>query len=915
MKDGIGFGPWLRKYRRASDLTQQELASQVGCSAETIAKVETGERKPSKQVAERLAELVGVPVDEREAFVFFARADSSGVGAVLRSAQDASSPWLPSHVSESNPWRAVYIGRQLRQDNLPAQPNLFVGREQQLTATANLLRRRGVRLLSLIGPPGIGKTRLALEVAAEMLEVFPSGVSFVNLASISDPTLVASTIARRLGLREAGRRPVLDSLKNYLKDTNMLLVLDNFEQVLTASSLVVELLAVASHLKVLVTSRIALNVYGEFKLKIPPMDMPDHKHLPPVETLARFEAIELFSERALSSNPGFTLTKDNAPAIVEICQMLDGLPLAIELAAARTEFLSPQVMLERLRDDDPGSTLKLLTGGPSDLPPRQRTLRAAVNWSYTLLSREEQTLFRRMSVFVGGFTLEAACALGDAEREEILATLLSLVDKSLLQQESADEHSVSPTSEGEDDGDMRFSMMETVRDFGCERLVEKRELDRAEHSHAHYYLALAERASIEVRGRGQARWLQRLENELDNMRKALQWAIKTMEIESGLRIAGALGWFWFRRGHFTEGREQLILMLSLADQVPSSKFKVRPDTLDLRRPRARALGALARLVEHRGDYQQALALYEESRQVYSELDDRQGVGNALCGLAFTTFRQGSQNEAKSLYEQALAMFRDLGDERGIATAIRGLGDIALYEGDYSSARALYIECMSIFQKLGDKYVVEVATLYNGLANAALDQGDFDSARVQYQDGLTIFQKLGDQYGVVTSMMGLAEVARCQGAYVLASSLNEETILLWKALGEKWNMAMALHNLGHVTQHQGDLERAGSIFAEGLLLFHEANAKVGIAMCLTGLAGVAATHSNPAQAERAARLFGAAQSLLDSTGTTLQAADLDDYTHNLEFARSQLDQPSFDAAWEQGSAMDLDEVVKYALEGV
>jgi predicted ATPase/DNA-binding XRE family transcriptional regulator len=931
MNAGTSFGLWLKQRRKALDLTQQDLAKRVDCSLQTIVKIEAGERKPSKQVAERLADCLSIPATERPAFVLFARADPATAQHGLLSQAGASQAHAP--------WRALQHRHLASHDNnLPAQINPFVGREKQVMSAANLLRRPGVRLLSMTGPPGIGKTRLALQVAAEMLPEFEGGVYVVPLAAVRDPRMVVSAVAQTMGVREAARRPLLESLKNYLRDKHMLLVLDNFEQVAAAGPAVIEMLEAARWLKGLVTSRAALHLYGEYELRIPPLSLPAsprrearlHKRASSIEQLAEYEAVELFVERALAVRPDFALSEDNAPVVAEICRRLDGLPLAIELAAARIKFLPPQTILGRLESAEPGARLRLLAGGAKNLPARPRTLRGAIAWSYDLLDPGEQALFRRLAVFVGGCPLEAVEQLLDSggrlpPESNMQDLLASLVDKNLLRSESG------PAQEAEGgagaEREPRYVMLETIREYGLERLEESGEEQAVSRRHAEYYLALSERAEPELRGPRQAAWLDRLEAEHDNLRAALRWAEEAGEVEVALRMAGVLGWFWFRRGYISEGRERLAGALGQA----------RAARLGPTGPLAKAFNAAGRLADHQGDNESARALYRQSLAIYEELGDPQGAGYTLSGLAFTSYREGNRDEARSYYERSLAMFREMGPRGalGVATTVRGLGDVALSEGDYDLARSRYTESLGIFRDLGDKY--SVATLLNGLGNVALDLGDYAPARSLYEEGLAIFQELGYKYGVAGSLLSLGEAARCLADYEAACSLNEQSLKLWRDLGDKWNMAMTMHNLGHAVHHLGDPGRAGAIFVESLALFQEAGAKMGIAMCLAGLAGVAGawaaapargngaaslsltpvmnehSHGRPGYAERAARLFGAAETLLEQIGASLQAADLADYERNLAAVRSQLTERKFAAARQEGRAMTPEQAIAYALE--
>jgi predicted ATPase len=425
-------------------------------------------------------------------------------------------------------------------NNLPLQPTLLVGREKEVADLCDLLLSDETSLLTLTGPGGIGKTRLALQAAADLLDDFPDGTFFVALASLTEAERFFSAVAVTLGVKETGERPLVETLKDYLGERHLLLLLDNFEQVLGAAPAVTELLGAAPGLKVLVTSRAPLGLYGEHEYAVPPLSVPDVKHLPDLKTLSQYEAVRLFIERAKSAKADFEVTDESAPAVAEICVRLDGLPLAIELAAARIKMLPPNELLHRLT-----SRLKLLTGGARDLPERQRTLRATIEWSFALLEEGEQLLFARLAVFSGGRTLEAIEAICDAEGDLPMGAfdgVSSLLDKSLLRQEEGP------------GGEPRFVMLETIHEFAREKLGESAEAEEIKRTHAQYFLTLAEEADPELKGPDQLEWLERLEAEHDNVRAALSWASERKDVEVALRLGGALWWFWLVRGYHSEGR-------------------------------------------------------------------------------------------------------------------------------------------------------------------------------------------------------------------------------------------------------------------------------------------------------------------------------------------------------------------------
>jgi predicted ATPase len=625
--------------------------------------------------------------------------------------------------------------------NLPAQPTPLLGRERELKDVCGLLLRDEVRLLTLTGAGGTGKTRLALQVAADLLEAFPSGVFLVPLAPIREPERVVPSIARTLGHREGGSRSLQDTLVEHLKDERVLLVLDNFEQLRAGSAVLSELLAACSGLNLLVTSRAPLRLSGEHLYSVPPLLLPDREHLPDPRLLAEFEAVALFIARAKAARPDFALTSDNAAAVAEICHRLDGLPLPIELAAARTMLLSPQAMLDRL-----GQRLHLLTGGARDLPARQRTLRSTIDWSYGLLVKEEQTLLARLAVFVGGRTLSAAQAVCNANHDlgpDLLDELSVLVENNLLRQES------------QADGEPRISMLETIHEYALERLRESGELPELRRRHAEYFLALAEEAEPELGGPNQVVWLDCLEREHENLRAALAWAIDSAPSQLGLRLTGALRIFWRVRGHLSEGRRWLEAALARADDESSG-------------PRAKALYGASVLALRQGDHGPAKAWAQESLALCRELGDSAGAGRALQMLGSVAVGERNYDEANRLFEESEALCRRIGDKSMLATTILDLGDVALNKADYERATALLEESLALFRELEDKDGSAIA-LYN-LGSAALSEGRGERAVGLLSEGLALFGELGYKEGIAYCLEALAAATASEGSVVEAARL-------------------------------------------------------------------------------------------------------------------------------------------------
>ncbi|HSH79246.1 MAG TPA: tetratricopeptide repeat protein [Herpetosiphonaceae bacterium] len=648
-----------------------------------------------------------------------------------------------------------------RPNNLPLQPNPLIGREREVEGVRQRLVLPDVHLVTLTGVGGTGKTRLALQVAAEMLDSFRDGVWFVNLAPITDPALVLSAIATTLGVREAGGQALRETLQAYLHDKQLLLLLDNFEQVLPAAGVVADLLKTSTGLKVLVTSRAPLHLRGEHEFPVPTLHVPDPRRLPPVERLTQYEAVRLFIQQAQGVKPDFAVTNANAPAVAEICVRLDGLPLAIELAAARIKMLPPEALLRRL-----SSRLKVLTGGARDLPARQQTLRAAIDWSYSLLDVEEQRLFARLAVFVGGRTLEAIEAVCNADGDlalDVLDGVSSLVDKSLLQQTEAPED------------EPRFVMLETIHEYARERLDASGEAEVLRRRHAQYFRDLVEAAEPRLTGPEQGVWLERLEAEHGNIRVALQTSLDQGEAETALRLASVLWHFWSSRGHLSEGTQWLNVALEMA----RARLPAESDAL-----RAKAIHAAGTLAAEQGDYRAARSFYEESLAIRRSLADERSVARLLNNLGILAFYEEDHAAARLLYEESLAIRRRLGDLSGVANALNNLGLVLHEQGDYAAARAVLEESVVTSRELGDREAIVYAL--GSLCEVLLDGDDYAAAWPLLEEGLAISRDLGDK----RLMSFLLEDA---GAVAAAQVRPERALCLAgaaAALRENINMPLA-----------------------------------------------------------------------------------------------------------------------------
>ena len=739
----------------------------------------------------------------------------------------ASEPFSPSRLNIPN--------------NLPGQLTPLIGRKAEARAVKDQLLRDDVRVLTLTGPGGTGKTRLSLKAAADLLGEFPDGVFFVGLAAINDSALIASTIAQTLGIKEAAGNVLVEQLKEFLSERQMLLVIDNFEQVIAAAPVIVGLLNASRRLKVLVTSREPLRITGEHEFAVQPLAVPDSDQSLDPEAVTHYPAVELFLARAAAVKPDFRLTPENAPAIVQICSRLDGLPLAIELAAARVKVLPPQALLTRLE-----SRLKMLMAGPRDLPPRQQTMRGAIAWSYDLLSEEEKKLFRRLAVFVRGCDLEAIEAVcnqtGDLQIE-VLDGVASLVDKSLLQQKAVAE------------AEPRFTMLETITEFGLERLDAVSEAAELRRSHASYFLNFAEQEGGELLGAQQERGLDKFETEHDNLRAALGWCAENGEAELGLKLAASVWRFWELRGYWTEGRERLTHLLSLP-QTPAT-FMVR----------LKALYAAGILADTQCDYA----------------------------------------AARSLFEEKLGLHKTLGDQWGVANSINNLGIIALRERNFAAARALYEESLKFWRELGNEHAVALAL--GNLGNVATLVGDFTSAHQRYQDSLEIFRKLNDQRGVAFSLGHLGNVARHSGDPELARSLYHQGLTILLELGDKRGAANLFAEMGKMADETGDYDQARRFYEESMVIFCELGEVRGIAQLLESYAQMA---SQRGRFERALRLAAAAAALREQFNARSSPDDEAKLKQTLNSIRENLGETASKTAWKEGRSMPTEKAIQYAL---
>jgi len=841
-------------------------------------------------------------------------------------------------------------------NNLPIQLTTLVGREQEVLELKKLLAES--RLVTLTGAAGCGKTRLALAVAAELAEEYSDGVWFVDLAAITAPTLVPQTVAGALGVQEQPRREITDTLVDYLKPRRLLLLLDNCEHLLRAcTALASTLLRSCPDLSILPTSREPLGVPGENSWRVPSLSLPDPDKPPSLEELPLFESGRLFLERARAANPDFTLDADEAAAVSQICHRLDGIPLAIELAAPLTAVLTCEQIAARL-----GDMFRLLTGGSTTALERQQTLRAAVEWSHQLLTEAEQALLRRLSVFVGGFTLEAAEGVGagaPVETEQVLDLLSRLVHKSLVTRERRP-HAA------------RYRLLETIKQYARERLVESGDGPAVRTLHRDWFLALAEEAEPELwQGARQTEWIETLALEQDNLRAALEWSASDTSPDSLARLGRALLRFWYMRAQAGEGRRWLAKALERSEDLSPSLHahvidaagllayaqhdhkqarSLEEEALAIMRDLgddvgiARALNVLGNVLMSLSDIEGARALYEEGLAIRERLGDKRGAAALLANLANVAHSLGDLSRVREFHERALGINREVGDRYNEAMTLLVRGELSLQEGEYSDAKPHFEKALSIGRELGARQIVGPSLGF--LGGLALTEGDYAAARawwvesadmareaeevwgekisrggIAYLDGdfpraralalqaVEATRESGEKGFMIFSMTWAAYAAEAESDYQAAHLIWEEAVSVAREIPGQADLPEPLRSLGHMMLKKKDASKAEELFREALGKSRERNERLGLTEAMEGMAAVAAASAAP---ERAALLLGAAGELRDLIGAVIFPHRKADHRQLVEEVTNSLGEGSFEDAWSRGQQMSLDEAIAYAM---
>lgn len=857
------FGQWLKRQRQAAGLTQEQLGRWVGCATITVRKIEADERRPSEQMVARLAEILSISPDEQTVFLHFAR------GRLTES-------WR--HASFENAWRLPTHSR------LPVPSTSFIGREAEIARIIGYLRAPNVRLVTVLGPPGVGKTRLAIESARVVLTDFSDGVFLISLADLESSSLIVAHFIQTLGLVDGTTGADVEWLKQRIGNKQLLMLIDNCEHLtVPVATLVADLLSACSGLKILATSRETLHIPGEWlvtlsPLEISPTQAPGNNALS-VDTAAESPALALFVARAAAVQHDFALTPDNLAAVVEICKRVDGLPLGIELVAARMRLMSPHNILLRM-----DGKFILSANGTRAVPVRQQTLEQAILWSYELLSGEERSLFMRLSVFSSGFTIAAAeQVLLLSGNRTTLEVVGSLFDKNLLQR-------VGGTT-----NETRFHMLVPIRQFAQLRLSESGGETEARDRHLAYFLDFAERADERAPGPDQVDSLERLEAELDNIRAALDWAIYSSNTDAALRLLSAIAWTWTLHNQYSE----MLTWFNRLSELPDvASYPLLYATLLNR------VGRHARLV---GDHRAARPLLVEAETIWQTLGDDagQGLADVLHELGMMAiFVDGNMREGQALFEQSLALGRSQGDDWAVAANLLRLGTVYIFRGELVAGREFLEESLRLFRGRGDLWGIARTTSY--LGDVATMQGEFGQAYLYYDRQLALDTKLKNKQGVAVALAGLGNLSREQGKYGQAGEYYLSGLAFCRLHGLKTE-EFFLYILGVLALEQGDCATAKQYFEDYHRLIHVSESGVNAYQYYFGMSAIAAATDQP---ERAAWLYGFVQAIRAANEYNIPPSERATFERHLKSARDHLGVIRFESLVMEGRGAQMRQAIAF-----
>jgi len=815
---------------------------------------------------------------------------------------------------------------KMPQNNLPSFLTEFIGRETEISQISSLLDKS--RLVTLVGPGGIGKTRLALQVASMRLNDFEDGVFFVSLASVTKPDLVVSSIAKAMDIVETAGQSILEAIKSALKDKHRLIIIDNFEQVIAAAPMIAELLAYARLVTVMVTSREALHISGEHVFNVPPLAIPELEQRNCLERMMQQAAIALFASRAQAVQYNFVLTKENIGQVAELCARLDGIPLAIELAASNVGRISLTEMLEQSRN-----RLKWLNNGPRDMPSRHQTLRSTIEWSYSLLSDDEQQLFMGLGIFVGSFTKDAVEKIMSEELKLVSSTdtcLFSLLDKSLIR-------NVTEVSNKEE---YYFEMLETIHEFAVERLEASGKKDVLKQKHTYYYKSLVEEVLENMSGPEQYMYINRLECSYLNILAAIEWARKNGEVDLEVDLAVGLGAYWELRGRWSEG---ILIMSSIVDRyagiLRTKKFamiyhwlgrlvqlegdcckaiELLNTGLEISRMNDDIIGEA--YILHKlgwvyyvyGDQKKIEELWNKSLSLFRETEHMQGVVLVLQDLCFLKYYEGEFKLVEKYSNESLKICKQLGDKRGISTALNRLGQLARCKGNYEHAERLYKEHLIACEELKDK-TGKVGTL-KCLAELARSERKFNLANEYYKECLKLAQEIGYKSFVASSLKDLGEIARCQGEFKMAKELYDESLAISLEVNDNGETMWIYRNMAELEMYQGNHDKAREFYKKSLDVFCTYNQRHALFALLT-LGGIAGLAAQKGKLVEAAKLFGVADKLFESNGKLVSKDDADDYRRRFIEIQAKLDIEAFNEAWNEGRSMSIEAAMELAKQDI